>query len=215
MQIQNSIWEREEQSIENREQACNTSKTWKYGHRGNRQIKILRRNDEQQGKHGRPYTYDRRKGGSSIPDNFTYSKRQQFQIYQNGSNMEAIRNMHIIPIIMYGAESRITTKRETEKFTTIINSIIKRILRVPQSTPNDAITIETGILDIQTLTEIKQINNHMRISNMDNGREIKAIWKNSKKCGKHIQNIKTKYNLENIETKNMSKKWKKEYIHRG
>ena len=58
----------------------------------------------------------------------------------------------ILQIIMYGAESRKTTKRETEKFTTIINSIIKRILRVPQSTPNDAITIETGILDIQTLT---------------------------------------------------------------
>jgi len=81
----------------------------------------------------------------------------------------------IITIIMYGAESRITTKRETEKCTIIINCIIKRILRVPQSTPNDAITIETGILDIQTLTEIKQINNHMRIWDMVNGREIKAI----------------------------------------
>ena len=53
---------------------------------------------------------------------------------------------------MYGAESRITTKSETEKLT-IINSITKRI---PQSTPNDAISIKTGILDIQTLTEIIQ-----------------------------------------------------------
>ena len=61
----------------------------------------------------------------------------------------------IIPIITYGAESRTTTHKESQKIQTIMNNIIKRILQVPQSTPNDAITIETGILNIQTIIEIK------------------------------------------------------------
>ena len=47
----------------------------------------------------------------------------------------------IIPIITYGAESRTTTHKESQKIQTIMNNIIKRILQVPQSTPNDAITI--------------------------------------------------------------------------
>ena len=64
----------------------------------------------------------------------------------------------IIPIIKYGAESRTTTHKESQKIQTIMNNIIKRILQVPQSTPNDAITIETGILNIQTITEIKQLH---------------------------------------------------------
>ena len=73
----------------------------------------------------------------------------------------------IIPIITYGADSRTTTHKESQKIQTIMNNIIKRILHVPQSTPNDAITIETGILNIQTITEIKQRNSHMRINKMD------------------------------------------------
>ena len=55
-----------------------------------------------------------------------------------------------------------------------MNNIIKRILQVPQSTLNDAITIETGILNIQTTTEIKQLNSHMRINKMDQNRENKT-----------------------------------------
>ena len=95
----------------------------------------------------------------------------------------------IIPIITDGSESRTTTQKESQKIQTIMNNIIKRILQVPQSTPNDAITIETGILNIQTITEIKQLNNHMRINKMDQHREIKQTWKNSKRLGQHIDKI--------------------------
>ena len=113
----------------------------------------------------------------------------------------------IIPIIAYGAESRTTTQKESQKIQTIVNNIIKRILKVPQSTPNDAITIETGILNIQTLTEVKQLNNHMRIHKMDQNRKIKQVWKNSKRWGQHIDKINKKYiNICDIETKKMSKK---------
>ena len=58
----------------------------------------------------------------------------------------------IIPIITNGAESRTTTPNESQKIQTIMNNIMTIILQVPQSTPNDAITIETGILNIQTIT---------------------------------------------------------------
>jgi hypothetical protein len=47
----------------------------------------------------------------------------------------------IIPIVMYGAEARTATKKEMEKISTIRNNIIKIILQIPQSTPNDATTI--------------------------------------------------------------------------
>ena len=58
-------------------------------------------------------------------------------------------------------------QQRRKKIQTIMNNIIKRILQEPQSPPNDAITIGTGILNIQTLTEIKQLNTHMRINKMD------------------------------------------------
>ena len=87
-------------------------------------------------------------------------------------------------------------KKKARKYKhAIMNNIIKRILQVPQSTPNDAITIETGILNIPTLTEIKQLNNHMRINKMDQNREIKQTWKSSKRWGKHIDKINKKYNV--------------------
>ena len=95
----------------------------------------------------------------------------------------------IIPIRTYGAESRTTTHKESQKIQTIMNNIIKRILQVPQSAPNDAITIETGILNIQTITEIKQLNSHMRINKMDQNREIKQTWNNSKIWEQHIDKI--------------------------
>ena len=47
---------------------------------------------------------------------------------------------------------------------------------------------------------------------MEQGRHIKTTWKNSKKWGLHINNMKEKYTIVNIENSNMSKKWKKEYI---
>ncbi len=68
-----------------------------------------------------------------------------------------------------------------EKISTIRNNIIKITLQIPQSTPNDAITIKTGTIDVPTLTDIKQINNHMRISKMVQERQIKTTWEKSKK----------------------------------
>ena len=48
------------------------------------------------------------------------------------------------------------------------------------------------------------MNNHMRIALMEQDRKIKTIWTNSKKWGIHINNIKRKYGIEDIENKNIA-----------
>ena len=49
---------------------------------------------------------------------------------------------------------------------------------------------------------------------MDQNREIKQTWNNSKRWKQHIDKINKKYNINisEIETKKMSKKWKQEYL---
>ena len=49
---------------------------------------------------------------------------------------------------------------------------------------------------------------------MDQNREIKQTWNNSKRWKHHIDKINKKYNINisEIETKKMSKKWKQEYL---
>ena len=55
----------------------------------------------------------------------------------------------IISIITNGAETWTTTKKENEEINRILDNIIKRILRVPLSTPREALYIETGLLDTE------------------------------------------------------------------
>ena len=55
----------------------------------------------------------------------------------------------ITPIITYGAETWETTKKETKTTNQILDNILKRILKVPNSTPREALYIETGIIDIE------------------------------------------------------------------
>ncbi len=92
---------------------------------------------------------------------------------------------------MYGAEAR-TAIKNGKNISNPKYYIIRGILQIPQSTPNDAITMEKGTMDLKTLTDLKQINNHMRISKIEQGRQIKITWSNSKKWGIQINNVKEK-----------------------
>ena len=49
---------------------------------------------------------------------------------------------------------------------------------------------------------------------MDQHREIKQTWNNSKIWEQHIDKINKKYNvkIDEIKTKKMSNKWKQEYL---
>ena len=58
----------------------------------------------------------------------------------------------IQPIITYGGESWNLNKKEQKSLNRIQENIIRRVLMVPQSTPTDTLYIETGLLDIYTIT---------------------------------------------------------------
>ena len=69
----------------------------------------------------------------------------------------------IIPIITYGAETWDPNKSQTKKLNTILDNILKRILRIPQSTPRECIYEEMGTLDIQHRIILKRLNYYKRL----------------------------------------------------
>ena len=58
-----------------------------------------------------------------------------------------------------------TTKGEMKKLNKILDKIIKRILMTPEATPREALYIETGLLDIETIIDIKRLNMLARLNN--------------------------------------------------
>ena len=69
----------------------------------------------------------------------------------------------IIPIITYGAETWQPTKQQMKKINTILDNIIKRILRVPNATPRENIYLETRIPDAETIMKRKRLNYYKKI----------------------------------------------------
>jgi hypothetical protein len=55
----------------------------------------------------------------------------------------------ILPVITYGSETWEPTKKETNSLNQILDNILKRILKVPTTTPRDSFYIETGLIDIE------------------------------------------------------------------
>ena len=55
----------------------------------------------------------------------------------------------IIPIITYDSETWQPTKKENLATNKILDNILKRILKVPTSTPREALYMELGCLDIE------------------------------------------------------------------
>ena len=73
----------------------------------------------------------------------------------------------ILPIILYVAETCIPT--EVEHIDSILDNIFQRILQTPPSTSNEIIQIETGLWDIETMIEEKQIMTYREIHNNPTG----------------------------------------------
>ena len=55
----------------------------------------------------------------------------------------------IKPIITYGAETWDTTKKEMESINRIYDKILKRILKLPTSTPREVLYLELKLMDIE------------------------------------------------------------------
>ena len=69
----------------------------------------------------------------------------------------------ITSTIAYSTESWSPGKTENEKINRIMDNILKRILMVPQSTPREALYIETGLLNPEAMRLKKQSANGTQI----------------------------------------------------
>ena len=107
-----------------------------------------------------------------------------------------------IPIMTYGAESWIPLKPEIAELQKKHNSMLKRILQVPQSTPDIAISIETCLPTIQQIIEEQQLNYYKKqVVNETTDHTIKTPWETL---------MKTRMKRNNITHENLtqSKKFK-------
>ena len=102
----------------------------------------------------------------------------------------------IIPIITYAGETRKPNKEENKKLNQLLDRIIRRILMVPESTPREALYIESGLLDIETITDKNRIMMGERIKK--NGNQLlNEVTKNAVPGGwkELLRKTKEKYDV--------------------
>jgi hypothetical protein len=74
----------------------------------------------------------------------------------------------IIPIITYGSETWDMNKTEKNEANRILDSILKRLLMVPTTTPREVLYHETNMMDVEHTITLKRINMHLRLENTKN-----------------------------------------------
>ena len=87
----------------------------------------------------------------------------------------------IQPIITYACETWNPTKQEVKEINRIQESIIKRILMTPVTTPTDAIYVETGITSIETITTMRKLNKEAKLKAKPNCKTNKVREENTSK----------------------------------
>ena len=70
----------------------------------------------------------------------------------------------VVPIITYASETWHLLKNETKRLNQALDKILRRILMTPDSTPREALYIETGLLDIETIADSKRLNMKARLN---------------------------------------------------
>ena len=106
-------------------------------------------------------------------------------------------NTCILPIITYGSETWEMNKKETAQVNAILDSILKRILRVPPSTPREALYVETGLLDIKTIVDRKRIGQAIRLQR-NRSKLVETMLTNETPGGwaEYTKEILAKYQIE-------------------
>ena len=87
---------------------------------------------------------------------------------QNFSNMEMetawkLIKTCLIPIITYAGETWHPTKQESKEINQLLDNILKRLLMTPQSTPREALYLETGLIDCMTQINMNRLNAYNRL----------------------------------------------------
>ena len=90
----------------------------------------------------------------------------------------------VIAIITYACETWNPNKSETKALNSLMDNIIRRVLMTPQTTPREALYIETGLLDPETISIRQKVMMDHRLSNSTNSRlqklaqtEENNLWK--------------------------------------
>ena len=112
----------------------------------------------------------------------------------------------IIPIITYGAEAWIPTKKEIAEMQKILDNSIKRILETPITTPSECLQIETGIDTIEAIVDKKQIlYYHKKMKEQKETTVAKIMKDTSNVWTKQLYKKLEKYNLSSVTTLAMTK----------
>ena len=112
--------------------------------------------------------------------------------------MEAIWNVVqscMQPIITYAGEAWDATEKNYKAINQIQDSILKRILKTPDSTPREALYFETGLLDPETMIKRNRLNMEARIR-LGNNELMKEILRSNYEESWIKQNDKIKGELE-------------------
>ncbi len=103
----------------------------------------------------------------------------------------------IIPIMTYGSEAAKHTKRDLQDLQQIFNNLLKKILELPQSTPNSALLKETGYIPMDMYIDRKKIMQERRIrENNDNSLVKRISHRENSEWRTTIQETIKKYNIE-------------------
>ena len=88
----------------------------------------------------------------------------------------------IMPIITAGGEAWAPTKYNYKELNKVMDSILKRLLKTAKSTPREALYMETGLVDPETIIKTNRVNYEHRIRNSEN-ETMKAIVNSDLKKG--------------------------------
>jgi hypothetical protein len=117
----------------------------------------------------------------------------------NKMNMDLIWRLTkacIIPTLTYGAEAWITTDSEIKQIQKILDNVIKRILKLPTTTPSECLMMETGIWNIQSIVNKKKMKYYHKIANQEGKSTTQDIvMDNNNEWNKNLQNLFKNYEI--------------------
>ena len=125
----------------------------------------------------------------------TITEDQNFKYIKMESIWKLLKTC-IIPIITYASETWEPNKGEMKKLDQTLDKIIKRILMTPEATPREALYIETGLLDIETLIDIKRMNMLARLNREKSEMMTDILAYPECKWMKKTKELLEKYNIE-------------------
>ena len=92
-------------------------------------------------------------------------------------------NYNIIPTITSTAEAWQPTKKEWNELNTLYEKMLKRILKIPGTTPKESIYIETGLMDPETIIKRNKVNKEVQMKKGKNEHLKNRILNNPIKNG--------------------------------